>query len=1175
MKPIKLELCGLNSYSEKNEIDFEKLTQKGIFGIFGNTGSGKSTILDAITIAMYGYIPQSPKEYVNVNSDKASVLYEFEVGKENSKRRYRINRSIAKVQDEIKNYRAELSEIYSDGRESIISDSVVDVNKKINEMIGLTAEDFTRAVILPQGRFNQFLNLKGIDRRNMLERIFGLEEYGSNLISKVSSKKQEQEKKLNEINLILKQYIGVNEESYNKTLEDLEKLKETELEKNRYLEHSIQIHQEHKEIYEKQNKLEKYEARKKELDLKREDILNKKNQLNSAINSNKINPHIRKLHNLENKINEDEFKLEFIQKKLDIINQELAIATNKYEEAYKIKNEKLSKFSEDKIRLQRTKQLEEELINIDHEIKTIKLTTNKLTEEKSTLEKDKIDIQSKQEINIKALKETEYNLNKLSMSAELKHEIYLAYDYEKEYENLLKEESIKKEKIDNLSKELEQINLKTKYIERDRLLINTKLKDTLEEYDIILKKSPGTNEEILNKTEYIINLKNKLSISKENENKKELIQKDLNEILERKHKTEREIKVIQEELENKRRNILDLKKDIDKLKYLNLATELRKELKNNIPCPVCNSRHYENIENIKEDDKINFEIKKLEKSYIEESNLKIKLDDLNSNHITMISLEKIKQKEVEDIKVKLGEIKHNEVLNKLKEEERRLEVLKNNVSRWEKEKNEIDTKIRQLKEEQNKIVLEDTKLNVIANNYKQYNQMIKKELDDLQDKTKEVKEKYLEIKSKIKISDLSTKIDEMYKNEKSLEEISSRYFILKNNRDIIEENLKKYENQLHQIELQLIKNDEIYLEKRRVRDTKHNEIISITKGESSVALLNSLEENINKIITTEEITKKKLENERVESEKYLSEKYNIEGGLKISKDEYKTETEILNQLLVDLRFDNIYTAQKSILEPDKIRMLNDEIVEYEEAEKILNIKTKEIKESLAGRRITEEKFLEVKGNIYNLKIEIGHISKEIGSQLNKLNSLKSNIDKVNGLNKEYKILQNKVNLMSELENVLQENKFIEFIATNKLKNISKEASTKLEEMTKGRYTIDIDSTSNFIIRDNFNGSKVRGVNTLSGGEMFITSLALAISLSNDIQLKGKSPLELLFIDEGFGYLDNESLEYVIESLGRLDNKHLNIGIISHIEELKNTVPIKLLVDGNMVGESSSLRIEYS
>ena len=94
MKPIKLELMGLNSYTDKQTIDFEKLTSRGLFGIFGNTGSGKSTILDAITIALYGDIARDATDYINTSCDKAMVKFEFEIGSKNNRNRYFVERTI-------------------------------------------------------------------------------------------------------------------------------------------------------------------------------------------------------------------------------------------------------------------------------------------------------------------------------------------------------------------------------------------------------------------------------------------------------------------------------------------------------------------------------------------------------------------------------------------------------------------------------------------------------------------------------------------------------------------------------------------------------------------------------------------------------------------------------------------------------------------------------------------------------------------------------------------------------------------------------------------------------------------------------------------------------------------------------------------------------------------------
>ena len=79
MKPIKLEIEGLHSFEKNQVIDFRPLSNNGIFGIFGVTGSGKSTILDAIILALYGKVQRSKtnSDFINLKSNKAVVGFEF------------------------------------------------------------------------------------------------------------------------------------------------------------------------------------------------------------------------------------------------------------------------------------------------------------------------------------------------------------------------------------------------------------------------------------------------------------------------------------------------------------------------------------------------------------------------------------------------------------------------------------------------------------------------------------------------------------------------------------------------------------------------------------------------------------------------------------------------------------------------------------------------------------------------------------------------------------------------------------------------------------------------------------------------------------------------------------------------------------------------------------------
>src|SRR5262245_21451536 len=98
MRPLKLQITGLNSFRQTQSIDFEPLLADGLFGIFGPTGSGKSTILNAITLALYGKAKRSgdsnsPSDIVNMREKGCSISFTFEMGAGNARRRYTVERA--------------------------------------------------------------------------------------------------------------------------------------------------------------------------------------------------------------------------------------------------------------------------------------------------------------------------------------------------------------------------------------------------------------------------------------------------------------------------------------------------------------------------------------------------------------------------------------------------------------------------------------------------------------------------------------------------------------------------------------------------------------------------------------------------------------------------------------------------------------------------------------------------------------------------------------------------------------------------------------------------------------------------------------------------------------------------------------------------------------------------
>ncbi len=167
MRPIRLELEGFTAFREKCAIDFSNFD---LFAITGQTGAGKTSLLDAMTYSLYGKtsrLNKTGKELISQGAASMSVLLHFRVGTNE----YKVNRVI-KGSSVI----ARLEKLHA-GEWNAISGGIVEINDQVAQIIGLDFDGFTKAVILPQGKFDVFLRGKPDERREVLSDLLDMRVY--------------------------------------------------------------------------------------------------------------------------------------------------------------------------------------------------------------------------------------------------------------------------------------------------------------------------------------------------------------------------------------------------------------------------------------------------------------------------------------------------------------------------------------------------------------------------------------------------------------------------------------------------------------------------------------------------------------------------------------------------------------------------------------------------------------------------------------------------------------------------------------------------------------------------------------------------------------------------------------------------------------------------------------
>lgn len=1187
MKPIKLEIDGLNSFETKQVLDFEKLGE-GVFGIFGKTGSGKSTILDAITLALYGKVERTKQniDFVNTKCSKALVTFVFEMFHKGKNRKFEVSREFSKKKNGKEVDSSATLYEFDDGEKKLVEEGTVKVGEKIFSIIGLGVNEFAKCIALPQGEFSAFLQAKPSERTEIMSNIFDLSKYGEKLASSVKEKLNEFDKQVSVLSASAEMVNFATDEVLDNANQELLKAKETYAETSEKLNEKSNEFKDAEASLEKLTKLAEVNQKLETLYGEQEEIDALSKEVERSQSANEVRSDYEKLQ----KAKDDEKELtekiaELNEIKLQKVSDFKASETefNDFKEVYDSKiielNAKIASLNELNQYENEIKSLNEEKLKIEQKI------ADKKTELLSEQENNNYFVSCLMTIQSKITKIDEFiERNKpdvdlsyaLEQTKGVESELILIDDFYKKVEFL----------VDQTEQELrivqEEYNLAIKQ-EKDYQAKREQIRKTIEVAfedadDTDFKKLRSVDKELESMHE-VEAVTSKLD---------EMIAKLVNEIDNRKgiisaiglqvEEEQQKLTMFESEISAKEKQLESASETREEILGENVVSMMSNHLKIGDICPVCDNRviqkSFSQITDISGADaevqKINHELK----------NMRYDRDKMLAN---IISLKSRCEFEKVQIEINQSEVK---ALNENKQSLYKKFVDDNDMSKQNFEGLYA--------------ILQKTADSL-------------EELISLQDSVREA-----ELKSSLEKAQVGAKLSIYKEYQERLIDIiydlqkkkAEREFVIFNVNENYE-NLKEYKKQIAEgknIEIQIDSKKEerekLRNEQFRVTDDKSKSDVKLSEIRSAIEVLNEKLSNTEKQISSliakimasgvpegVSVDEEKLETDKaIKKLKYdyddkrihydsckenlsrTENEYNVKSSILTSKRSEISELQVrVNDIMAKNFFRSREELEACFVDPVSLKAKQTKVNDHNDQLRLLTAQKAGL-ESDDIKQVSSEELLVLKQEIDELNAEVKKLSENVGKLGAEADRIAEANAKLRKINAELEVAKHGYDTAKELSTVLRGKALAEYVCEEYLQEITVSANQKLDALMDGRYTLKFENKE-FFVEDNFNDGKVRPASTLSGGETFVVSLSLALSISDAISMLSSRSMDFFFLDEGFGTLDAELCSVVVSSLYKLESQNLKIGLISHVAELEESVKNKVIVTKGING--SRITVEHT
>jgi DNA repair protein SbcC/Rad50 len=279
--------------------------------------------------------------------------------------------------------------------------------------------------------------------------------------------------------------------------------------------------------------------------------------------------------------------------------------------------------------------------------------------------------------------------------------------------------------------------------------------------------------------------------------------------------------------------------------------------------------------------------------------------------------------------------------------------------------------------------------------------------------------------------------------------------------------------------------------------------------------------------------------------------------------DYDSSQITVRELLSKAQFASIDEVKQAGLSDVQIKAIETQLASFGSQKETAERRDVELQAQLSGKTFDEQHYQTLQEELKQTALRLAGIQKELGAAERDLKEIERMLEKAKSLRQELSEHHKRFETYRQLSLDLRGNEFQDFLLNQMQSKLASRASHIIREVTEKRYDLRL-IESEYHVFDAWTG-ETRSSKTLSGGETFIASLALALALS-DI-LAGNKALGALFLDEGFGTLDAETLESVAEVLEHLSSEGRMVGLITHVQALAERLPARLVVTKSSDGSS--------